>query len=46
MSYIVNISAIVYTFFIGSKDPALAGILMTIATNIDVCLQNMINNSG
>lgn len=46
LSYIVNMSALIYTFFFGSQDPAAAGILMTIATNIDVSLQNLIYNLG
>lgn len=34
-SFIVNISAIAFVLFFGSENPALAGLLMTVATVID-----------
>lgn len=46
LSYVVNISAIIYTFFFGSQNPALAGLLMTVATYIDISLMNAVQNFG
>ncbi|CAD8136284.1 unnamed protein product [Paramecium pentaurelia] len=43
-SFIVNISAIAFVLFYGSENPALAGLLMTVATVIDNSLQSAINS--
>ncbi|CAD8141597.1 unnamed protein product [Paramecium octaurelia] len=43
-SFIVNISAIGFVLFFGSENPALAGLLMTVATVIDNSLQSAINS--
>ncbi|CAD8149098.1 unnamed protein product [Paramecium pentaurelia] len=43
-SFIVNISAIAFVLFFGSENPALAGLLMTVATVIDNSLQSAINS--
>ncbi|CAD8048099.1 unnamed protein product [Paramecium sonneborni] len=43
-SFIVNISAIAFVLFFGSDNPALAGLLMTVATVIDNSLQSAINS--
>ncbi|CAD8052568.1 unnamed protein product [Paramecium sonneborni] len=43
-SLMVNISAIAFVLFFGSDSPALAGLLMTVATVIDNSLQSSINS--